>query len=372
MKTLFAQLIFLFCASLLHSASIRVYLGTLTSGSSRGIYLAQLDLDSGELSAPVLAADTTNPSWLSFGPGHHRLYTADNQSGAVSAFAVEPSGRLRLLNTETVGGSSTTIPALEADATGRMLVIADYDGGAVHTLPLLSDGSLGKGGITLRTQGPVGPILPRQAHPRSHSVNISPDNRFALVCDLGLDRVLVFHLDPARGSLAPDKPAFVSVPPGAGARHGAFSPDSRFFYSVTEMGNLICVFRYMGATGSLHLSQTVSSLPTGAAGENYAAEIQIHPNGRTLYVCNRGKGSDNLAVFRRDPLSGGLSAVQYIPCGGGYPRSFALTADSRWLLCANQFGNNVVVFRVEPESGRLAATGHEVALDHAMCVLYAP
>ena len=362
------------------AASELVYIGTYTDrpGSvthSQGIYALRFDSATGSLSTAVFADTARNPAFLVLSPDHRFLYVAGddlpapatgNTDGGVSAFAVDPAtGGLRPLNHAETGGPATT--HLAVDATGRMVIAVNYSGGYTCALPIRPDGSLGPESAFLPHHGPRGPS-PRQATPHAHCVTLSPDNRFALVCDLGLDRVFVYRMDPAHAALTPNDPPFASVPAGAGARHGEFSPDGKYFYVLNEIGSSVCVFAYDAARGALELRQTLSTLPGDFHGPDTSAEIRVHPNGRFVYASNRGH--DSLTVFARDPARGTLTVLQNLPCGGMHPRAFSLSPDGRWLLCANRDTDNVVVFRVDPATGRLAPNGVTAAIDQPVGVVF--
>ena len=365
-----------------------VYIGT----ESRGIYALRLDPGDGTLSAPALAADALNPGFLALAPDRHTLYAADDiipdppaseverlvpkpldrvhlpsAIGGVTAYRLDPaSGGLTYLNQQPSGDG--TPPHLVVDATGRMLIVADYGAGTVCAWPIAGGGRLGPRSLLIADRGPPGPNRERQSRPHPHSATLSPDNRFVLVCDLGLDRVFVYRLDPSRASLALNDPPFAAVPAGAGPRHSKFSSDGRFFYVVNELGGSICVFAWDGARGVLELRQTLSTLPAGFHGDNLSAEIRIHPNGRFVYASNRR--ADSLALFARDANDGLLRFIETVPSGGRNPRNFALSPDGRWLLSANSVTNNIAVFRVDPRSGRLTPTGHQATVGRPICVLF--
>jgi 6-phosphogluconolactonase len=359
-----------------------VYIGTYTgrpdsAKDSHGIYALRFDPADGTIGQPVLAAEAQNPTFLAFDPSRKHLYAIGEllikppvkpARGGVSAFAIQPDGGLALLNQQPTSGDATT--HLAVDATGRMVIAVSFGSAYVCALPIEADGSLGARSAFISHVGraPLGPVADRQAHAHAHSVTISPDNRFAFVCDLGLDRVFSYRIDPATAGLVPNDPPAVAVPPGSGPRHSKFSTDGRFFYTSDEIGGTVCVFSYDAARGALTLVQTVATLPADFKDLNAVAEIRMHPNGRFVYASNRGH--DSIAVFARDPDQGTLSLVQIEPCGGKYPRNFALSPDGHWLLCANRDTNNVVVFRVDGATGRLTPTGNSTPVSKPVCVLF--
>jgi 6-phosphogluconolactonase len=295
-------------------------------------------------------------------PGNDR-----KSEGAVAAFAVEQdTGRLTLLNVETTGRGSLT--HLAVDATGRMVVAASYGGAYVVSFPIAEDGQVGKRVTLIPHSGPLGPNHGRQDASHPHSVTISPDNRFALVADLGQDRMFVYRIAPEKGSLSPHEPAFATIEPGAGPRHSKFSPDGKSFYILNELDSTITSCRYDATRGVVEPFQRTSTLPEDFKGKSTTSEVRIHPNGRFVYAANRGH--DSLAVFSRDERTGAVTRVEIVPCGGENPRNFSLTPDGAWLLCAHQSSDNLSVFRVNPNTGRLAMLSRDVHVPKAVCVLF--
>jgi len=357
------------------ASSLLIFIGTYTpkDGASRGIYTITLDPVHGVLGAPRLAAETPNPTFLAWHPDGRTLYAlgqgpgpdGSTSGGAVAYRFDAATGGLTPLNARGTDGGGTT--HLAADATGRMLVTVSYGGGQVASFPLAADGSIGPRASWITPAGTLGPNTRRQDKPHPHSVTLSPDNRFAYVCDLGLDRIFRYRLEPATGTLVPA--GETATAPGAGPRHSKFSADGRFFYVINELDGTVATYA-VDAEGGLTARQVLSTLPDGFTGANTTAEIRISPDGRFVYGSNRGH--DSLAAFARDPAAGTLTRVEIVPSGGGHPRNFNLSPDGRWLLCANRDSDNVVVFRVDPASGRLTPTGSIATVPQAVCVLFAP
>ncbi len=350
------------------SAPVRVYLGTFAGTGSQGIYLLELDPATGALSAATLAVATEDPAFLVQSPDGRHLYAVNEKPGRVSAFRVEPrSGRLVLEVSRSAIGVGAAHLAL--DPTGRMLIVSNYAGGSVCVFPVGADGSLGEHSQFFATSGPPGPNAARQSQPHPHSAAFAADGRFAYVCDLGLDRVLIYRTHPMRATMTPADPPFGAVPPGAGARHSILSGDGRFLYVINEMVGSVSVFQVRAGTRTLALDSTVSTLPPGYRGENGSAEIQLSADGRFLYASNRGP--DDIAVFARNGTDGRLTPVEIVPCGGRRPRHFALSPDGRWVLCANQDSATVTVLAVDPASGRLTLTPNRASVPQPVCVLFA-
>lgn len=357
------------------AAALTIFVGTYTpkDGASRGIYAVQLDTTTGAFGTPTLAAETPNPTFLAWHPSHRALYAlgvgpdlAGQQTGGAVAFAYD-SATHRLTPLNARGAGSSPMAHLATDATGRVLVTVSYHGGFVATFPIDSSHRLGERRDLFWSKGNPGPNTQRQDKPHPHSVTFSPDNRFAYVCDLCLDKIFVYAVDAphARFELAGE----FTTAPGAGPRHSKISADGRFFYAINELDSTVAVFARDLTTGTLTPVQTLSTLPAEFRGENICAEIRLHPNGRFVYGSNRGH--DSLVVFARDPERGTLSLVQILPCGGKHPRNFNLSPDGAWLVCANRDSDNLVSFRVDAATGRLTATGHVATVPQAVCVLFA-
>jgi 6-phosphogluconolactonase len=194
-----------------------------------------------------------------------------------------------------------------------------------------------------------------------------PANRFALTCDLGLDRVLVYNLDTAKPALTLHSSAPVN--PGAGPRHLAFHPRSPWVYLINEMGSSLSVLDWDSHQGSLKDIQTVSSLPDGFQGHNTCAEVAVHPSGKFVYGSNRGHNS--IAVFAVG-TDGKLTPVQHEPTQGKNPRHFAFDPSGKWLLAENQNSDSIVTFSLDPSIGRLKPTGDTVEIGSPVCIVFHP
>lgn len=349
-----------------------VYVGTYTGSDSKGIYLLELDLTTGKLSEPRLVAETTNPSFLAIHPNGRFLYTVNEIWGKqketpnVSAFLIEPkSGMLELLNRAPSYGAGPC--HITVDAHGRHVLIANYGGGSVAVLPIESDGKLGEPTSFIQHTG-KGINPKRQEAPHAHSINLDAKNRFALVCDLGLDKVFIYRYDPDGGKLTPNEPPFASVAPGAGPRHLAFHPSGKFAYVINELNSTITAFSYDEASGVLNELQTVSTLPDDFAGENTTAEVVIHPSGRFLYGSNRGH--DSIAAFAVNEQTGMLKPIGHFPTNGKTPRNFSIEPTGKFLLVANQHSNNIVVFRIDEGTGKLLLSDTIVRVPTPVCIRF--
>jgi 6-phosphogluconolactonase len=320
-----------------------------------------------------LAAETVNPSFLAIHPNRRFLYAVGEvmefqgqKSGAVSAFSIDPAtGKLTFLNKMSSRGMGPC--HVSVDKTGKCVLVANYGSGSVAALPLKPDGSLSEAtAFVQHTGSSVNPE--RQKGPHAHSINLSPDNRFAIAADLGLDQLLVYRFDPEAGSLTPNDPPFAKVNPGAGPRHFAFHPNGQFGYVINEMQSTVTALAYDAANGAFQELQTISTLPEDFKEENSTAEVQVHPNGRFLYGSNRGHNS--IAVFAIDAAKGTLTPVERVSTQGRTPRNFGIDPTGSWLLAANQSTDNVAVFRIDPDTGRLTPTGQVLDVPSPVCVKF--
>jgi 6-phosphogluconolactonase len=346
-----------------------VYFGTYTNAKSKGIYVSRFDAVTGRLSTPELAAATRNPTFLAVHPNGRYLYAANEVSDAstVSAFELDAiTGKLTLLNQQTSGGSGAC--HISVDATGKCLLVANYGSGSITALPIHADGSLGEATTTIQHTG-SGANPDRQAGPHAHFILPSPDNRFALNCDLGLDKVFVYRLDADASKLSPADPPFATVAPGAGPRHLTFSPDGKFIYVINEMASSISAFTYDATHAVMTEIQTISTLPKDFSGNNTAAEIAMHPSGKFLYGSNRGH--DSIALFAVDQKSGRLAFVEYQSTQGRTPRHFAIDPTGRWLFAENQASDSVIVFALDQDTGKLKPTGQSLSLGSPVCAVFA-
>lgn len=350
------------------------YLGTYTGRGSRGIYAARFDAGTGAVTPLGCVAEMENPSFLALHPNGRFLYAVGEtgqfrgqRAGVVSAFAIDKeSGQLRLLNQASSEGPGPC--HLSVDATGRLVMVANYGGGSVAALPIRDDGSLGEATAFIQHRGSsVHPA--RQKEPHAHSINPSPDNRFALVADLGIDRVLTYRLDAAQGILTPNEPAFVALPPGSGPRHLAFQPGANRAFVINELTSTLASFAYEPEAGKLSLIDLQTTLPPGFEGPNSTAEVQVHPAGRFVYGSNRGH--DSIAAFRVE-ADGRLTPLGQTPSGGRHPRNFAIDPTGRYLWAANRDSDNVTLFRIDFATGRLAPTGTILDVPMPVCVRFLP
>src|SRR5271169_3259370 len=350
------------------------YVGTYTDHGSKGIYSYRFDSATGKSTSLGLAAESANPSFLGIASSGRFLYAINEiaqfngqPTGSVSAFAIQTNtGKLMLLNQVPSRGEGPAHIAL--DRSGKYALVSNYDSGSIAVFPVLEDGRLGEATASVQHKG-SSVNKERQEGPHAHAAVFSPDNRFVVVADLGLDQLLVYRFDATAGSLASD-PQIVRAVPGAGPRHLAFDATGRHLYVINEMQSTVVTYAYDAANGTLSELQIVSALPKGFAGTSTAAEIEMHLSGKFLFASNRG--DDSIAVFAVDPKDGTLTPVEIDSTGGKTPRNFVLDPTGAWLLAANQDSEDIVIFRVDPRTGHLTRSGPELQVPSPVCVRFVP
>lgn len=360
------------------AAPVDVWFGTTTpnGGLSKGIYHARLDTESGKMTPPTLAATARECGFLAMHPDGKTLYATGGPDGGsvVSAYRIDGppgNGRLTLLGSTPTGGGGAA--HLSTDRGGRVLMSAQYGGGSTTLYELADDGSISRR-ISVHEHNQLldpagsGVVPGRQDSPHAHYVTPSPDDRFAFVPDLGMDKVVIYRLDASSPALTHH--GFGVCPPGGGPRHMKFSPDGRRIYVLNELTLSITVFDYDADAGTMTPGQTIATLDEATKAKetfNSASEIRVHPSGKFIYSANRGH--DSISAFSVDS-AGTLSAIEVEPIRGGWPRNFSLDPTGQWLVAAGSDSNTATVFRIEPDSGELTFTRETQMVPTPICVLF--
>lgn len=344
-----------------------VYFGTYTRGASKGIYVSRLDVATGALSAPRLAAETSNPSFLAVRSRGDFLYAVNEvdtfegqPTGSVSAFAIaKGAGTLAPLNQRSSGGAGPAHLSLDRDE--RTVLVANYGGGSIEALPVEQDGRLD--GPTSFVQHHGSSVNPdRQREPHAHEILTDPTDQFAYVADLGLDKVMIYRFDAAAHTLTANTPDSAALKPGSGPRHMAIAASGRFVYVISELSCTVTAFSRDVKTGGLTEIQTVSSLPPGVGRQKgfSTAEIHLSPSGSFLYGSNRGHNS--ISVWSVDRATGRIAYVANTPTQGKTPRGFEIAPGGEYLIAGNQDSDSVVVFRIDKERGTLTSVGSPITV----------
>ncbi len=351
-----------------------VFVSAFAPGDRGAIHALQFDSKTKSLKPLHRTTDIQHPFFLAITRDKQFLYAIDTEQFGgkedefVAAYAIKGrTGMLERLNRQSARGSASCY--LDVDATGKTVLVANYSTGSVAALPVKSDGSLGEAASFIQHRGSsINPA--RQKAPYAHSIVVSPDNRFALAADLGIDKVLVYRLTPKSARLeANETQSFATVPPGSGPRHVTFHPNGKRVYVINELTNTVTFFDYASDSGSLTQRQTISTVPADFDGTSHCADLKITPDGQFLYGTNRGH--DSIAIYRIG-ADGRLSLVSIERSGGKGPQNLLITPDGGWLLCANMPGNNVVVFRIDADTGRIRATGDPISIPMPSCIRWLP
>ncbi len=348
-----------------------VYIGTFTTGKSKGIYIYRMDLKTGALHY-VNTVKGASPAFLAIHPNRKYLYSVNElneyegkSGGSVSAFRIDAkTGDLVFINRQPSFGSSPCY--LSLDKSGGYVYVANYDSGSLSVFPVKKDGGLGDVTDVVQHTG-SGSNPQRQEGPHAHCINPDPDGNYILAADLGLDKLMIYKQD-VTGKLVPNRTPWYKTGDGFGPRHFAFHPNGRYVFLIHELGNSITSLAYNSKDGILTKIQTVSTLPSDYKGQNDCADIHVSPDGRFVYGSNRGH--DSIAIFAVDEETGKLDSIGFEPTMGRTPRNFAIDPTGSYLLAANQNSDNIVVFKIDRKSGKPGPTGVSINVPNPVCVKF--
>lgn len=352
------------------------YVGAYTGkdSTSKGISVYRYNATTHDVTPLGTAVETTSPSFLAISPNRQFLYAVNEvgdfhgpNSGGVSAFSIDhTTGKLTFLNEVSSRGAGPCY--ITVDKTGKWVLVANYDGGSVAVFPVLADGKLGEA-VSFDQHKGHGSNPERQEAPHAHSIDLSPDNRFAYVDDLGLDELMVYKFDASTGKLTPNDPPYAKLDPGSGPRHFAMAKSAKFAYVLSEIKGTVTVFSNDPQNGRLEQLQVISTQAEGFKGEIEDAEIEIHPSGTFLYASNRGDGN-SIAVFTIDPAKGTLTKIDVTPTQGKAPRHFMFDPTGTMLFAENMTSNNVVLFKIDQQTGKLTPTGKTFEVGQPVCLKF--
>ena len=351
-----------------HPVPRYVYVGTYTApftapggtkpSTAVGIYVYKMDPHDGDLRF-VQVVQTENPSFLAIDPAQKYLYCVNelgpdgsgNPLGRVSAWAINQSnGMLSFINTVPTNG---TYPAhLSVHPSGKYLLASNYGTGNFPIYRILADGSIGPKTADFQDTGNgTGPNPARQEGPHAHMILTDPGASHVFGVDLGADKVMAWNLDLDTGELTPNTVPYAGVASGAGCRHMAFHPSSKFAYVINELVSSIDAFSYDPARGAFIWIQTISTLPPRFTGTSTTAEIRVHPSGKWVYGTNRGHNS--VAMFEVDSHTGTLDIIGWASTRGEIPRGMNIDPSGSFLYAGNQNSDTIAVFRVNLANGKL-------------------
>ena len=347
--------------------------GTQTSGSSKGIYAYRFNSVTGELSKVGLAAATASPTFLVTAPDRKTIFAANEvedfggqKSGAVSSFSLDPAtGTLTQVSQVTSKGAAPCHVAV--DHTGSSVFAANYNGGSAISYKVTGHDHLSEPVSFIQYTG-HGPNADRQQAPHAHRVTVSPDNRYLLVNDLGLDLIHIYTLDAATAKLTPNEIPAWNAPAGSGPRALQFHPNGMFAYCVTEMASQVIVLKWDADGGTLETKQVLQLPIQPQPGPVTGCDIVLDKDASFAYVANRG--DDFIATLAVSADGSRLTLQRRSSCGGTVPRHIALDPTERFFLVANQGSDNIAVFPRDANSGQLSEMGKSFPLSKPQCLIF--
>jgi len=345
-------------------------IGTYTKGKSKGIYVYRFYAEKGRLEYLNEIDDVSNPSYLTVSDDNKFVYAVNEngKQGEVSAFKFNAKqGKLEFINKQSSLGADPCFISVDKDMKNAF--VANYSSGNVCVLPINKDGSLANGTETIRHDG-KGPNAARQEGPHAHMSILSPDEKYLLYSDLGNDKIFISRYKSGKESPLTDaKTPFVSITPGDGPRHMIFSNDKKHLYLLTEMGSNIHVFDYDG--GKLTEKQKISFLAPGFKGQTAGAAVHISPDGKFLYASNRLE-TNTITAFAINQETGELTQVDQISSFGKNPRDFAIEPNGNYLVVANQDSDNLLVYRINKDTGKLSPIQGSIEIGNPVCLKFTP
>ncbi len=346
---------------------VTFYVGTYSERGSKGIYTGQFDLQSGAMRITGHVGGIQNSSFLTLDASGKFLYAVSETlefegvfGGGLHAFGVDNG--LHPINAVPTHGTDPCYVAFTPD--GRFVLVSNYTSGSLAVFAVREDGGVSEAVAFVQHEGASGVNPARQEGPHAHCIVPDATGRYAVVADLGQDRVLVYRLGEDGGLHPADRPT-VDLAPGAGPRHFVFHPGGTRAFVINELGSTVTAFDWDAAQGRLTETQTITTLPEDFVARNDSADLHVHPNGRFLYGSNRGH--DSIAVF--EIASDGLRPVQHIHTGGHWPRNFCI--HDRFLLVANRHTDHIAVFEIDEVTGKLSATGQGLDMPSPVCICFA-
>jgi len=365
-------------------AGITVYVGV--GGRGNGIHRLVMDRNTGRLIYRDVAEQNV-PGWLALDSRQRAIYAGMGGNRVGGWLIDQATGKLTFGNAQPTGTGA--YPHVSVDPTDSVLVGASYGSGTVGVNPILSPGTLGEPTHVVQHSGPPGPVQPDQSQPRAHQIPFDPSGRWAVVQDLGLDRVYVYRVNPVIGALIANDPPYTQGALGRGPRHGSFHPSNRWYYVINELDSTMTVFAWDAVRGTLRELQNVSTLREGWQGARWSAQVVVHPNGRWVYGSNRDDNgvnpqprrrigtafieSDDIVVFRIDQSTGMITTVGHQYSGGKNPRNFNIDPSGRFMIVAHQDTDEIVSFRINQTNGMIEPTGHVIRnIAEPLCIQFAP
>lgn len=348
-----------------------IYVGTFSKRGSKGIYVFQFNRKKGTLHLEQTTTHEKSPSFVTITSNKKYLYAGcrgginpNNNWGSVVAYKInQRTGKINFLNVRSAYGAGTCY--VSSSPNDKLVFASNYDSGDLSVFKIKRNGWLSQMTDTIVHRG-HGINPRRQKYPHVHSTVPSPNGKYVYASDLGTDKIYTYKVNYKKGTLKPGNPHFVRVHPGDGPRHLVFTKNSKYAYSVHEMGSAVTAYRYDQQDGRLQFIKRYSTLPKGFNGKNKAAEIHLGPKNRFLYISNRG--ANDIVIYKIDESNGKLTGTGFQRTYGKFPRNFIVDPMGQYVIVANRHSDNLVVFKRNTKNGMLTYTGEQVKVPSPVCV----
>jgi 6-phosphogluconolactonase len=339
------------------------YIGTYTKGESKGVYSFTFDADASKLGEIKAVAQLDNPTYVNLSQDNKHLYAVikEGNQGGVASFAINPqSGELTKINTQVIDGASPC--HVSVDSNNGQVVSANYHKGTIDAYLVDENGHLTPVTSIVEHTG-KGPHE-RQEKPHTHYSGFTPDDKFVVAVDLGIDKVITYKIE--EGKL--EEVHSLLVKAGSGPRHLTFHPNGKFAYVMTELSNEVIVLSYNSETGIFTELQYIPTIPDDFTENSQGSAIHISSDGKFVYAGNRGH--DSIAVFSVNQVNGELTFVEYTSTEGHWPRDFAFDPTEKFIIASNQESSNLVLFARDTETGKLTLLQSDVTVPDPVCVKF--
>ena len=364
----FLLIVSLFLSFYCSAQNFYLLIGTYTQKGSKGMYVYRFNTTTGKAEWISNTDSAANPSFVIIAPDNKHVYavneTGGKTPGTISSYAFDKyTGKLSFINQQPTGGDAPCHLAITKD--NKWITVANYTGGSLSAFAVNKDGSLNPYSQLIQHEG-SSVNNKRQEKAHVHETVFSPAEDYLFTPDLGTDKVVVYKFNSASAKpLTPAATPFVKINPGNGPRHITFHPNGKLAYVIEELSGTVEAFNY--ANGKLTLTQTLATHPADFKGQPGSAEVELSPDGKFLYVSNRGE-ENNIAIFSVNPVSGKLQWKGYQSTLGKAPRHFIMDPGGNYLLAANQDTDNIIIFKRNKQTGMLQETGNQIKVSMPVCV----
>jgi 6-phosphogluconolactonase len=345
---------------------LRLVVGTYTNTTSEGIYVYNFDAQT-TTTQLISSTKAVNPSYLTLSLDGKKIYAvSETKNGMASSYSILENGSLQLINSVETNGANPCYIAIDKEE--KLVTVGNYSGGNLSVYNVQENGELSEAAQTIQHKG-SSVNKQRQEQPHVHATVFTPDNRFVLVPDLGIDKVMIYKINSKAGRISSAASDSITTASGAGPRHIDFHPNGSFFYLMEELSGTVSAYSYK--KGRIKSLQTISSHPADFTGTKGSADIHVSPDGKFLYASNRGT-ANSIAIFSIDPKKGTLTSVGFQSTLGIKPRNFTIDPSGNFLLVANQESDEIVIFKRDVATGILSDTQQRIKVPRPVCLKWIP